>query len=167
MPGAASEVMALRAQAKAGIPMAQCSATSRHGQQCKHPAIPGATVCPYHGGSAPQVREAARRRLLELVPDAVEAMAQMAGIIEGAKDVKDEVRQRAAADLLDRAGLRPSDHVVVTEQGLPNELLDAAIAQAMANRGMLNDGIEDAEIVQPILPDPEESPQWTPPSLPL
>lgn len=147
MPGALSEVNESRTAALHGQPRAQCAAHSRTGNRCKHPAILGGSVCPYHGGSAPQVREAARRRLLELVPDAVEAMAQMAGIIEGSKDVKDEVRQRAAADILDRAGLRPTDHVAISTEEVPNEALDQAIAQALAVRGMLGDGIQDAEIV--------------------
>lgn len=146
--GARGEVLRLRSAAAAGVPMAQCSATARvSGNRCKNPAILGGNVCPYHGGNAPQVREAARRRLLELVPDALEAMALMAGVVDGSTDVKDEVRQRAIADLLDRAGLRPTDHVQITETQLPNDMLDAAIAAAMANRGMLPDGIEDAEIV--------------------
>jgi hypothetical protein len=42
----------------------QCSAVSkRSGRQCKGQAIEGATVCRLHGGSAPQVRRAAERRL--------------------------------------------------------------------------------------------------------
>jgi hypothetical protein len=43
----------------------QCSAHSRTGNQCKRFAIPGAIVCRYHGGMAPQVRAAADRRLVE------------------------------------------------------------------------------------------------------
>jgi hypothetical protein len=42
---------------------AQCSATSRSGAQCSLAAIPGGTVCRFHGGSAPQVRAKAAERL--------------------------------------------------------------------------------------------------------
>lgn len=53
---------------------AHCQATSkRTGQQCRGWAIPGGTVCRIHGGRAPQVQEAARRRLL-----AAEAEADLA-----------------------------------------------------------------------------------------
>jgi len=46
--------------------MSQCTAkSSRTGQRCRKAAIRGGTVCLTHGGSAPQVREAARRRLQE------------------------------------------------------------------------------------------------------
>ena len=44
--------------------MAQCIATSRRsGERCKRPALAGATVCSKHGGSAPQVKAAAARRV--------------------------------------------------------------------------------------------------------
>lgn len=46
-------------------PLPRCHATAKNsGQQCKQPAIPGGTVCRYHGGGAPQVKAAAARRLL-------------------------------------------------------------------------------------------------------
>ena len=52
----------------------RCTAHSkRTGQQCKRWAIPGGTVCTMHGGAAPRVQEAARRRLL-----AAEAVADLA-----------------------------------------------------------------------------------------
>ncbi len=40
----------------------QCRAHARSGQRCKRFAILGATVCPMHGGRAPQVKAAAARR---------------------------------------------------------------------------------------------------------
>lgn len=43
-----------------------CSARRNYdGQPCRQPAIKGCTVCRMHGGSAKQVREAAKRRVLE------------------------------------------------------------------------------------------------------
>lgn len=54
----------------------QCTATSqRTGQQCRRDAWRGASVCGHHGASAPQVRDAAARRLSTLVEPAVEALA--------------------------------------------------------------------------------------------
>jgi hypothetical protein len=41
----------------------QCTAISKNsGQQCTHKAIPGGTVCRYHGGSARQVKAKAAIR---------------------------------------------------------------------------------------------------------
>ena len=40
-----------------------CHATNRAGNPCGRYAISGGTTCPTHGGSAPQVRLAAQRRL--------------------------------------------------------------------------------------------------------
>lgn len=42
----------------------RCSARSkRSGERCRRAPIVGGTVCTMHGGAAPQVRAAARRRL--------------------------------------------------------------------------------------------------------
>ena len=44
----------------------RCRGHRRNGLRCRRWAIRGGFVCPLHGGAAPQVREAARRRLLEI-----------------------------------------------------------------------------------------------------
>jgi hypothetical protein len=44
----------------------RCAATRRDGWPCQAPAIPEGFVCRRHGGSAPQVRIAARHRQLQL-----------------------------------------------------------------------------------------------------
>lgn len=42
----------------------QCKARSKtSGAQCKKPAVPGALVCHYHGGAAPQVKAAGLKRV--------------------------------------------------------------------------------------------------------
>ena len=44
----------------------KCTATSKQsGKRCGHWPVPGATVCKWHGGGAPQVRAAAEQRLQE------------------------------------------------------------------------------------------------------
>jgi hypothetical protein len=45
----------------------QCTAVKKTGVRCKKYAIKGGFVCPTHGGSAPQVRAKANKRLLALV----------------------------------------------------------------------------------------------------
>lgn len=58
---------------KCGQPHPRCAGHSkRHGGPCSHWPIKGGTVCRFHGGNAPQVAAAARRRLL-----AAEAGAQL------------------------------------------------------------------------------------------
>lgn len=42
-----------------------CAARNNRGEPCRMAPIPGGTVCRYHGGAAPQVKEAAERRLQE------------------------------------------------------------------------------------------------------
>jgi hypothetical protein len=44
----------------------QCKATAKStGNRCTQPAVPGAAVCRFHGGGAPQVRAAAAKRVVE------------------------------------------------------------------------------------------------------
>jgi len=86
--------------------MAHCRATSKgSGEPCKRPAIAGATVCRVHGGAAPQVKEAARLRLLALVDP---ALATLARAVKG-KGKPTAVEIRAAAEILNRAGLDFTD----------------------------------------------------------
>src|SRR5690606_7900081 len=80
----------------------QCAAHKRDGsgQPCRKPAMKGATVCASHGGSAPQVRAAAQRRLLE----AADPVA--ARLVHLALNSDDEKVQLAACrDLLDRVAV--------------------------------------------------------------
>jgi hypothetical protein len=63
--------------------------------------IAGATVCRVHGGAAPQVKEAAGRRLLALVDPALVTLARA---VKG-KGRPTAVEISAARDILDRAGL--------------------------------------------------------------
>jgi hypothetical protein len=56
----------------------RCHARSKTtGQQCKQAVVPGATVCHYHGGAAPQVQNAARERLRALIYPALTAYEEL------------------------------------------------------------------------------------------
>lgn len=75
----------------------RCQAHTSSGAPCKKWAIQGGFVCNTHGGSAPQVRAAANRRLMALAPRAVQVLADLLEHSES-----DIVRLRAATELLDR-----------------------------------------------------------------
>lgn len=121
------------------IPPLQCSAhSSRTKEQCKSWAIVGGKVCVTHGGAAPQVREAARQRILRLVDDAIYGIEKLAGVGgHGLAAENESVQLRALQDILDRAGLKPTDRLEMTEAPVTNEALDEAIARALEKR---NDG---------------------------
>ena len=51
-----------------------CTATNRQGKRCGKSPIPGGTVCRMHGGAAPQVMEAAAKRLFKLQHPALDAL---------------------------------------------------------------------------------------------
>jgi hypothetical protein len=44
------------------VPVVQCKATSRTGNRCRNKAIPGGTVCRFHGGASPHVASRAAVR---------------------------------------------------------------------------------------------------------
>lgn len=92
-----------------------CSAHSKQtGQPCRQHAVPGTTVCHYHGGKSPHVLEAARRRIAEAAPGAVETLIYLS---DGGKEgmaVENTVRRMAASDILDRAGVKEASKIDVT-----------------------------------------------------
>jgi hypothetical protein len=82
--------------------MAQCHATCKAtGMPCRRQAIAGATVCRVHGAAAPQVKEAARVRLLALVDPALGVLARA---IKPRRKL-DNLALAASRDVLDRAGI--------------------------------------------------------------
>ena len=112
------------------IPPRKCSAhSSRTGDPCKKFAIVGGTVCDTHGGRAPQVREAARRRIETFAEEAIDGIQNLARIGQ-----KEEVRLRAYQDMLDRAGLKGADKLEVSEGHLADEELDELISRALRER---------------------------------
>jgi hypothetical protein len=126
---------------RAIVPPVRCTAhSSRTGEQCQAWAIVGHHVCITHGGAAPQVREAARRRFLLLVDDAVYGVEKLAGVGGHGLAAKDERVQLAALrDILDRAGLKPTDRLELIEEPVTNESLDAALARALEKRDETHD----------------------------
>jgi hypothetical protein len=98
----------------------RCTARSKQrNAQCKRTAIPGGTVCRYHGGAAPQVMKAAAERLKELqfpaivaIEDALDADAYYVVRNGDSSSVEEKpdhpTRLRAATAVLDRTGLGPT-----------------------------------------------------------
>ena len=77
-------------------PDRQCTAKStRSGNRCKKYAVRGATVCGTHGGSAPQVRDAARRRTEDAKAAAAVATYGLPVDVEPHEALLTEVRRTA------------------------------------------------------------------------
>jgi hypothetical protein len=89
----------------------RCRATTRNGNRCGNPPVTGAVVCRMHGGAAPQVRDAARRRLLEAADPAAARLVELLDSPDPA------IQVRAAVALLDRAGHGPSSTQVQVDGG--------------------------------------------------
>lgn len=83
----------------------RCSATSKQkGIRCGRTAIPGGTVCRYHGGAAPQVMKSARERLGLLTDPAITRMEELIKQTE-----YPSTALAASRDILDRNGFGAPD----------------------------------------------------------
>lgn len=84
-----------------------CKAKSKTtGNRCRQPAIRGGVVCRYHGGAAPQVRDAAEARLRALEFPAIDRMGQLIVQTEFPS-----VAYQASRDVLDRLRGKPTEYV--------------------------------------------------------
>lgn len=114
--------------------MARCTAKNSRGERCQRDAIRGGTVCPTHGGRAPQVKAAAEARLRALADPAI-------GVLEYALKQKTKKLTNAltaSKDVLDRSGFKPvEEHRDVTPPLTPEERvqrLRELHAQLFSNR---------------------------------
>ena len=87
--------------AKADPKINRCAAHRKNGDQCRHAAMNGTSVCQTHGGRAPQVRRKAKIRIEEASDKLAKALLEMAGD----KNIPEGVRLAAIRDALDRGGL--------------------------------------------------------------
>ena len=90
-------------------------------------------MCQAHGGGAPQVRRSAAMRILALVDPA------LANLANDLKSKERTIRQRATFDVLDRAGLKAADKLILEDAANPTGvdrdlslLTDEELAQARA-----------------------------------
>jgi hypothetical protein len=77
-----------------------CKAKRSDGQPCRSPAIKGGRVCRVHGGSTRHIREAANKRIDELVMPAVSKLRVL--MLRGESHA---IQLKAAESILDRAGI--------------------------------------------------------------
>ena len=85
---------------RVSYPISQsCRATSKgSGKPCKYPVVPGAAVCRFHGGAAPQVKAKALERLMALQHPAIDALTKLIANV----DTFPSTAYAAARDVLDR-----------------------------------------------------------------
>lgn len=85
-----------------------CHAKTKAGNPCRQRPVPGAAVCRFHGGGAPQVRAAGQRRLMaaKIKADSEAAVAQMG--LEAVEDPLGELGKLAAGSraMLESLGAR-------------------------------------------------------------
>ena len=124
---------------KPGVKEHRCTAHRRNGEQCKNPAILGATVCRFHGGAAKQVVRAARVRL----QNAAEKMARELLGMASDPNVSDSVKIAAIRDALDRVGLKPVTTVDLEVSTKPWEKVFEGISKVVAGPRYSDDTLGD------------------------
>lgn len=91
----------------------RCTAHSKQTKErCKQPAILGGNVCRYHGGAAPQVKQAALERLQALQDRAIDRLAALVD-----QDSFPSTAYAAARDILDRTMGKPKETADVNHSG--------------------------------------------------
>jgi hypothetical protein len=151
------------------LPAVKCTARKRNGEPCRAMAARGATVCRVHGGSAPQVKAAAKRRLEQ----ALDAAAQRLLGFAFDEDVRDVIALAAVNGILDRGGLTAKQALEIGVDPAPwEEVLSnlAGIArisreESRARRGLPAPETPELppamEIVDAELVDPAQKPDIT------
>lgn len=142
---------ARRADLSKVLPAVRCTARKRNGEPCKAMAARGATVCRVHGGSAPQVKATAKRRL----DQAAEALTNRLLSFALDQGVSDETALKAVKDALDRAGMAAPKQTDVSVTVRPFE----AVLDGLAVDGGSRSDYRRANG----LPDPAELPAPTRP----
>lgn len=114
------------------VPVIRCTGTSSTtGERCKKWSLRGTTVCKNHGAQLPNVQEhaaaivdSARMRLFGMADDAVEVLHDL--IQPG---VSDQLRLKAAENILNRSGIR--DGVEIDVKVTQNENPSDSILQQL------------------------------------
>lgn len=146
-----------RPTAKEPVPVVRCSGTSNTtGERCKKWSLRGTTVCRSHGGALPTVREtaeavveSARMELMGMADDAVEVIRDLmkAG-------VADQVRLKAAENVLNRTGIKDAEEVKVEVTHVSSADTIAKRLEAIANR--MKPKEEELEDEGEIVDEPEK-----------
>ena len=78
----------------------RCHATTRQGRPCQQPALPGLTVCRYHGGGTPAARAKSARHIAtqQATAQAQQAVERLGLLVDVTPEqaLLDEVRRAAA-----------------------------------------------------------------------
>jgi hypothetical protein len=94
-------------------PISQSKATNRAGERCGRLSIPGGSVCRYHSGAAPRLRQPLRpvsgpwltRLWVSWSMPMKRKDKDLRGALQAAKEVLDRAKPEGEGDGLERSGL--------------------------------------------------------------
>lgn len=106
------------------LPKTRCTAHSKQtGEPCKNPPMNGQKTCRMHGGAT----MAARAKAQERIAAAADPAASKVVALMQDKAVPAAVQLAAARDLLDRAGLKSAEEVVVGLRPYEEDMADILV----------------------------------------
>lgn len=119
---------------KKALPPRKCSALNGRGQPCQRNAIVGATICPTHGGMAPQVRAKAEERVTLAEAIATAPRRQPWEIMDDTVHLSDVLLQQVVLELQGQGTVSPKllDNLVSALERanrLSKTSLDAGVAE--------------------------------------
>ena len=135
------------------FPSFRCTKIMDSGEQCKNMGIRGMlpenAKCTNHGGKNPAVKEKARSRVdaarMKILEDAETAAEVLSSLTLAG--TADNIRLKAATEILDRAGVRGGVEIDVSGDVTVNTADEVRKRLASLALG-IEDSIEDAEIVE-------------------
>lgn len=127
-------VLALVKTAPDVVKQRKCKATNSLGKPCGKYAIKGGRVCTTHGGSAPQVKKAAAKRLLAMVEPALVELQELV-----VQNVHLPTKLGAIRTVLERAG----DEAI----GALKQRAEEANTRPIINIGIKVGGIAQPQVV--------------------
>ena len=122
----------------------KCTAIKKNGQRCGKYSIKGGFVCPTHGGSAPQVRAKANKRLLALVEPALVRLEDLMH-----QDVHPPTALGAIRTVLERAGSSTPIGALNKDPGVskPSHVVNIGIAVGGITPDKLREMIQAAKLL--------------------
>ena len=122
----------------------KCTTIKSNGQRCGKYAIKGGFVCPTHGGSAPQVRAKANKRLLALVEPALVRLEDLMH-----QDVHPPTALGAIRTVLERAGSNTPIGALNKDPGVskPSHVVNIGIAVGGITPDKLREMIQAAKLL--------------------
>lgn len=114
------------------LPKTRCTAHSKQtGEPCKNPPMNGSSTCRMHGSATKAARAKAQERIAAAADPAAAKLVELMQ----SKKVPHHVQLLAARDILDRAGLKSANELIVGLRKFEEDMADILVDIEFGPRG--------------------------------